>query len=167
MVRHYWKMCRLCIPSPLTFLFQLAPSGDSGHSEALSDSFGPERAHPLPSWHQHRMLPHLWSLLLWLCACCGRHNDTWELCAWTKFPATSPQSRRRALHFHQWLEGAASHFRKGERVKPGAEGGSEEKAVGVVRQLPSADEGTVHWSHRGDGLQRWMIKVLYSTDKQG
>lgn len=113
------------------------------------------------------MLPHLRGLLLWLSARCRRCNDTGDLCDWAQFPTTSAQSRRSALHLHQRLEGAASHLREGEGVKPGAEGGPEEEVVGVVRQLPSADEGAVHRSHRGDGLQPWVIKVLYSTDEQG
>lgn len=158
-------MCQLCIPSSLSLPFQVAPPGDGRHTEALSDSFGPERAHTLSSWHQHRMLPHLWGLLLRLCACCGRRNDTWDMCDRAQFSTTSAQSRRSTLHLHQWLERATSHFREGEGVKPGAEGGPKEKAAGVVRQLPSADEGAVHWSHWGDGLQKWLIKVFFSTHK--
>lgn len=139
---------------------QVAPSGDSRQSETLSDSFGPEWAHSLPSRDQHRVLPHLWGLLLWLRACGGRCTDTWDLCSRAQLPPSSPQSRRSTLHLHQWLERTAGHLGEGEGHEPGAEGGQEEEAVGVVCQLPSADEGEVHWGHRGNFLQKRLTMVL-------
>lgn len=126
------------------YLPQVAPSGDSRQSETLSDSSGPKRAHSLPGRDQHRVLPHLRGLLLWLGARGGRRDDTRELCSGPKLPATPPKSCRGTLHLHQRLEGAAGNLGQGEKDESGAEGGQEEEAAGVVLQLPSADERKVH-----------------------
>lgn len=142
----------------------MAPSGDSRQSETLSDSSGPKRAHSLPSWDQHRVLPHLRGLLLWLRARGGRCDDTWELCSRAQLPATTPKSCRGALHLHQRLEGAPSHLAEGERDDTGAEGGQEEEAAGVVFQLSSADEGKVHRGHRRDLLQKRLTVVLLNIN---
>lgn len=93
------------------------------------------------------MLPHLRGLLLWLGARGGRCPDTRDLRGRAQLPAASAESRRSTLHLHPRLERAPSHLGEGERVEPGAEGGQKEEALGVVCQLPSADEGAVHRSH--------------------
>lgn len=140
---------------------QVASSGNIRQSEALSDSSGSERAHSLSSGDQHRVLPYLWSVLLWLCTRGWRCTDSWELCNRAQLSAASPKGCWGTLHLHQWLEGAAGHPGEGERNEPGAEGGQEEEAAGVVLQLPSADEGEVHGGHRGELLQKCLTSVFF------
>ena len=142
----YWNMsCILSIPS--SCFCQVAPSGDRRHFETLSDGFGPERTHALPGWGQHRVLPHLRGLRIWLSARGGGRADTRNLCGWAQLPTASAQSSGSALHLHQRLERPAGHLGEGTRVEPGAAGGQEEEAAGVVRRLSSADEGEVHRGH--------------------
>lgn len=150
--------------APLSLL-QVAPSGNGWHSEKLPDSSRPERAHTLPCRRQHGVLPHIRGLLVRLSARGGRCIDPWDLCVRAQLPATFTQSRRSTLHLHLRLEGPAGDPGEGKRFEPGAEGGQEEEAPRVVRQLPSADEREVHRGHRGDSLQKWLTVVL--KHKQG
>lgn len=140
----------------------MASPGNSWQSETLSDSSGPERAHPKPGGNQHRVLPHLWGMLVRLGARRGRCPHSWELCSRFWLSTTAPESCRGALHLHQRLEGTAGHLGEREGNEPWAKGGPEEEAARLVLWLSSADEGEVHWGHRREFFQNRLTGAFKS-----